>query len=68
MPIVRVLFSRDRATEAEKELVNLAGRKCYRQGTDPSKLFDFATREQADLFAVGAQNTPGVVAIKIDGH
>jgi hypothetical protein len=64
--IVRVLFSHDRGIEAERELSSLARRDCRRQGSSPERLFEFSSREDADLFAVSAQNTPGVVCLKID--
>lgn len=63
--VVRVQFSRDRANEAERELEALAGRRAYSQGTDSSRLFDFSTQEQADLFAVNARVTIGVQRVEI---
>jgi hypothetical protein len=64
--IVRVLFGHDRAREAERELVELAGgQKPYRQGTAPELLWDFADLEQAQFFRIAAENTPGVVRIGV---
>jgi hypothetical protein len=61
--IVRVWFSHDRAQEAEKELIELAGQRPYRQGTAPERLWDFADLEQAQMFKVNAEHTPGVSRI-----
>jgi hypothetical protein len=61
--IVRVLFSHDRAREAERELTELAGAKPYSQGTSPELLWDFADLARAQIFKIQAENTPGVLKI-----
>jgi len=63
--IVRVWFSHDRAQEAERELADLAGQRPYRQGTSCELLWDFSNLEQAQMFKVQADNTPGVKRIEI---
>lgn len=63
--IVRVLFSRDRATAAEHELAALAGCQSFRQGTAPESCWDFTNLEAAQVFQINAANTPGVSRIDI---
>lgn len=63
--IVRVLFSHDRAREAEKELTALACFSPYIQGTSPERLWDFADLERAQSFKINAEHTPGVTRIEL---
>jgi hypothetical protein len=60
---VRVLFSHDRAIEAEHELTELVAQRPYRQGTAPERLWDFRDLEQAQRFRVNAENTTGVAKV-----
>ncbi len=64
--IVRVLISSERRNETERELTQYSGVRPFRQGTDPSLLWDFSSRENADLFAANAMATVGVTSVKID--
>ena len=61
---VRIHLSHDRPIEAERELRGLAGFEPYRQGTDPTLLWDFVRRADADLFVVNAKLVPGVRTVQ----
>jgi hypothetical protein len=64
--IVRVLFSHERAREAEQELTVLAGFGSYPQGTSPERIWDFGDLERAQMFKIQGDNTPGVARIELD--
>jgi hypothetical protein len=63
--IVRIGVGHDRPTEVRKELTGIAGFEPYRQGTDTDLLWEFSSREWADMFAVSAKYVPGVMRVAV---
>jgi hypothetical protein len=63
---VRIQISQDRRTEAWKELTGMAGFDPRRQGTDQDLIWDFHSREWADMFAATAKYVPGVMGVVVN--
>lgn len=60
---VRVSLSHERPIEAERELTGMAGFSPFRRGGE--KVWEFSSREWADLFANQARYVPGVSHVDV---